>query len=247
MPLNGINLTDGQRNHRQPGRTLGFSKPSRFDDQRSWISVRWYNFHLKNRSHNNKNSRRSFGSKNSRDDDWNRTSAGFRFHASIHHLFLDGKYRDAKTFQRWPTMLKTLHWPIRVVWVFRLTQCVALFSTEMDLAVEQITEYYGADGKPSPVSRKSNRRLAAVKAKPVMHVRWLMTSTPPMMATTMTWLDAIQLENILKGRHQIESRNSFAFSDLRHIVAKTALCDNFNAVCNKKEKLRWKSFLDALL
>jgi len=100
VPLNGINLTDGQRNHRQPGRTLGFSKPSRFDDQRSWISVRWYNFHLKNRSHNNKNSRRSFGSKNSRDDDWNRTSAGFRFHASIHHLFLDGKYRDAKTFQR---------------------------------------------------------------------------------------------------------------------------------------------------
>ena len=59
-----------------------------------------------------------------------------------------------------------------------------------------------------------------------------------MMVTTMTWLDAIQLENILKGRHQIESRNSFAFSDLRHIVAKTALCDNFNAVCNKKEKLR---------
>ena len=59
-----------------------------------------------------------------------------------------------------------------------------------------------------------------------------------MMATTMTWLNAIQLENNLEGRHQIESRNSFAFSDLRHIVAKTALCDNFNAVCNKKEKLR---------
>ena len=33
-----FNLTDGQRNRRQPGKTLGFSKPSRFDDRRSWKS-----------------------------------------------------------------------------------------------------------------------------------------------------------------------------------------------------------------
>jgi hypothetical protein len=32
---------------------------------------------------------------------------------------------------------------VRVVWVFRTTQWVALVTTDMDLYVAQITEYYG--------------------------------------------------------------------------------------------------------
>ena len=44
-----------------------------------------------------------------------------------------------------------------------------------------------------------------------------------------------------------KGRNSFAFSDLRHIIAKAALSDDFNLVCNKKQKLPRKSFVDALL
>jgi len=50
-----FNLTDGQRNRHQPGKTLEVSKQNRFDDWISWTSVRWYNFHLKWRSHNDKN------------------------------------------------------------------------------------------------------------------------------------------------------------------------------------------------
>ena len=53
-----FNLTDGQRNRRQPGRILGVSKQSRYDNWRSWILVWWYNFHLKNRSHNDENKER---------------------------------------------------------------------------------------------------------------------------------------------------------------------------------------------
>jgi hypothetical protein len=37
--------------------------------------------------------------------------------------------------------------PVRVVWVFRKTQWVALFTTDLDLSVSQIIEYYGARWK----------------------------------------------------------------------------------------------------
>lgn len=41
--------------------------------------------------------------------------------------------------------------------------------------------------------------------------------------------------------------NSFAFSDLRHIIAKAALSKNFNRVCDKHDKSPQKSFVDTLL
>jgi len=68
-----------------------------------------------------------------------------------------------------------------------------------------------------------------------------------MMAATITWIYGTRLENIPQRRHKVKGRNSFAFSDLRHIIAKAALSDDFNAVCNKKQKLPRKSFVDALL
>lgn len=44
-------------------------------------------------------------------------------------------------------MLKTLKRSVRVVWVFRKTRWIALFSTDLSLSVEQIVEYYGARWK----------------------------------------------------------------------------------------------------
>ena len=44
-------------------------------------------------------------------------------------------------------MLKTLRCPVRVVWVYRQTQWVALVTTALDLSVEQIVEYYAARWK----------------------------------------------------------------------------------------------------
>ncbi|TVQ92603.1 MAG: transposase, partial [Chromatiaceae bacterium] len=41
-------------------------------------------------------------------------------------------------------MLKTLRCPVRVVWVYRKTQWVALMTTDITLSVEQIVEYYSA-------------------------------------------------------------------------------------------------------
>jgi hypothetical protein len=44
-------------------------------------------------------------------------------------------------------MLKTLECPVKVVWIYRKTRWVALFSTDLTLSVEQVIEYYGARWK----------------------------------------------------------------------------------------------------
>jgi len=49
-----------------------------------------------------------------------------------------------------------------------------------------------------------------------------------MMAATITWIYGARLENIPERRHKVRGRNSFAFSDLRHIIAKAALTHDFD-------------------
>lgn len=57
----------------------------------------------------------------------------------------------------------------------------------------------------------------------------------------------IRLKNTPERHHKVKGRNRFAFSDLRHIIAKVALSDDFNAVCCKEQQLPRKSFMNALL
>jgi len=173
-------------------------------------------------------------------------AAGFISHSSIHHVFLYGKYRDVNAFSK-TVMLKTLKCPVRVVWVFRKTQWIALFSTDMELSIEQIIEYYGARWKIESGFKEIKQDIGSSKSQArnahavINHINF------SMMATTITWIYGTQLESIPDRRHKVKGRNSFAFSDLRHIIAKAALSDDFNAVCNKQQKLPRKSFVDALL
>ena len=173
-------------------------------------------------------------------------AAIFISHASIYNVFLYGKYREVKAFSK-TVMLKTLKCQVRVVWVFRKTQWVALFSTDMNLSVEQIIEYYGARWKIESGFKEIKQDIGSSKSQArnahavINHINF------SMMAATITWLYATRLENIPDRRHKVKGRSSFAFSDLRHIIAKAALSDDFNAVCNKKQKLPRKSFVEALL
>ena len=57
-----------------------------------------------------------------------------------------------------------------------------------------------------------------------------------MMAAAVTWVYAIKLENTPDRRHIVRGRNSFAFSDVRHIIAKAALNRDFDIVCSKPSK-----------
>ncbi len=173
-------------------------------------------------------------------------AARFISHASIHRVFLYGKYRDVNAFSK-TVMLKTLKCSVRVVWVFRKTQWVALFSTDMDLSIEQIIEYYGARWKIESGFKEIKQDIGSSKSQTrnahavINHINF---ST---MAATITWIYGTRLENTPERRHKVKGRNSFAFSDLRHIIANTALNDDFDAVCHKQEKLSRKSFVSALL
>jgi len=173
-------------------------------------------------------------------------AARFISHASVYHVFLYGKYRDVNAFSK-TVMLKTLKCPVRVVWVFRKTQWIALFSTDMDLSVEQIIEYYGARWKIESGFKEIKQDIGSSKTQArnahavINHINF------SMMAVAIIWIYGTRLENIPERRHKVKGRNSFAFSDLRHIIAKAALADDFNVVCNKKQKLPRKSFVDALL
>ncbi|MBC8393179.1 MAG: transposase [Deltaproteobacteria bacterium] len=173
-------------------------------------------------------------------------AARFISHASIHRVFLYGKYRDVNAFSA-TVMLKTLKCPVRVVWVFRKTQWVALFSTDMDLSIEQIIEYYGARWKIESGFKEIKQDIGSSKSQTRNSYAVINHINFSMMAATITWIYGTRLENIPERRHKVRGRNSFAFSDLRHIIAKAALSDDFNAVCNKEQKLPRKSFVDVLL
>ncbi len=58
--------------------------------------------------------------------------------AKTYRVNLYGKQREAKAYDL-VVMVKTLKRPIRVVWIFRRTQWIALFST--DLGIIGHTDY----------------------------------------------------------------------------------------------------------
>jgi hypothetical protein len=87
--------------------------------------------------------RRKYGKRLGSATDMARTVQQWATHYSVN---LYGKHREVWAYDR-IVMLKTLKCPVRVVWVFRKTQWVALFTTDLDLSVSQIIEYYGAKWK----------------------------------------------------------------------------------------------------
>lgn len=70
-------------------------------------------------------------------------AARFRPFASEHNVNLYGRIKTVVAYER-VVMLKTLKCAVKVVWVYRKTQWVALFSTDLTLSVQQVIEYYGA-------------------------------------------------------------------------------------------------------
>jgi len=173
-------------------------------------------------------------------------AARMKTKASTHHVFLYGHYREVMVATK-VSMLKTLKCPVRVVWVFRKTQWVALFSTDLNLSIEQIIEYYGARWKIESGFKEIKQDIGSSKSQTrnahavINHINF------SMMATTVTWIYGARLENIPKRRHKVRGRNSFAFSDLRHIIAKAALSENFDAFCRNHPKSLKKSFINTLL
>jgi hypothetical protein len=137
--------------------------------------------------------------------------------------------------------------PVRVVWVYRQTQWLALFTTDLRLSVEQIIELYGArwkiesgfkELKPEIGSQKSQTRNAYAVTNPLQFC---------MMAVALTWIYAARLRPDPERRHKVKGRTSFAFSDVRRIIAEAALDENFEGVCPKPTQSPRNSLVTALL
>ncbi|WP_162473000.1 transposase [Methylotuvimicrobium alcaliphilum] len=52
-----------------------------------------------------------------------------------------------------------------------------------------------------------------------------------MMATTITWIYSDRIKADPQRRHQAKGRTSFAFSDVRRLIAEASLSENFDRVC----------------
>jgi hypothetical protein len=159
---------------------------------------------------------------------------------------LYGKLRKVLAYDR-VVMQKTLKCPIRVVWVYRRTQWVALFSTDLTLSVAEIIEYYGARWKIEAGFKELKRDIGSAETQnrnPVAvnnHLNFCM------MASSLVWIYGCRLDKTPSRRHAVTGRNHFAFSDVRRLVAQAALDKDFQLLCPVPRKSVVNTLVAALM
>jgi hypothetical protein len=170
----------------------------------------------------------------------------FRHLAERCTVHLYGKSREVLFYEQ-VFMVKTLKCPVRVVWVYRKTRYVALFTTDLRLSVEQIISLYGARWKIESGFKELKQEIGSQKSQTrnayavTNHLQFCM------MAVTLTWIYAARLRPNPQRRHKVKGRTSFAFSDVRRIIAEAALSGDFEGVCPKPTSPPDKSLVTAML
>ena len=144
-------------------------------------------------------------------------------------------------------MMKTLKCQVKVVWVFRGNQWVALFSTDINLSAEKIIEYYGARWKIEAGFKELKRDIGSADTQTRTPFAVINHLNFCLIATTLTWIYADKIEKAPSRRHAITGRRHFAFSDIRRCIAKEALDNNFNRVFPVPHKTIINSIVDTLL
>ena len=166
--------------------------------------------------------------------------------AKEYDVNLYGRARTVLAFDR-IVMLKTLKTQVRIVWVYRKTQWIALFSTDLSLSVGEIIEYYGARWKIEAAFKELKQDIGSAETQ-TRHPNAVMNHLHfCMMATSLTWIYASRLEKTPSRRHAVCGRNHFAFSDVRRLIAETALHDNFSSLFPVPLKSVVNSLVSALL
>ncbi len=161
-------------------------------------------------------------------------------------VFLYGKQREVMVYSR-NLMSKNLKREIKVVWVYRKTRFVAFFTTDLSLSVDEIVEYYGARWKIESGFKELKQEIGSAKTQTRNSFAVENHLNFCMMASTVTWIYASKLVNAPDRRHKIKGRNSFAFSDIRKIIAKVVLSDEFNRAFPVVQQTPQKSFINTLL
>ncbi len=144
-------------------------------------------------------------------------------------------------------MLKTLKCLVRVVWVYRRTRWVALFTTDLTLSVTEIIEYYGARWKIEACFKELKQDIGSAETQTRNPMAVTNHLDFCMMATSITWIYACRLEKTPNRRHTVKGRDHFAFSDVRRLVAEAALHSDFALLCPPPGKTVTNSFVSVLL
>jgi hypothetical protein len=173
-------------------------------------------------------------------------AAKYKHLANEYKVNLYGRLRTVIAYDR-VVMLKTLRCAVRVVWVYRKTQWVALFSTDLTLSVQQIIEYYGARWKIEAAFKELKRDIGSAETQ-TRHPNAVLNHLHfCMMATSVTWIYASRLAKTPSRRHIVKGRNHFAFSDVRRLIAEAALDDNFGILFPVPRKSVVNSLVSVLL
>ena len=166
--------------------------------------------------------------------------------AKRYTLDLYGRQREVWAHDKL-LMLKTLKCAVRVVWVYRKTQWIALYTTDLELSVEQIIEYYGARWKIEAGFKEIKQEIGSSKSQTwnphavTNHLNFCM------MATTVTWIYAERLEYTPQRCYATNNRKHFAFADVRKLITQDALDENFIILCPRPGKPQPNSFIQALV
>jgi len=167
-------------------------------------------------------------------------------YAITYSVNLYGKQREVVAYDR-IVMLKTLKCPVRVVWIYRKSSWIALFTTDLDLSVEQIIEYYGARWKIESGFKEIKQEIGSAKSQTrnphavTNHLNFCM------MAATVTWIYADHIDNTPQRCYAVNNRQHFAFSDVRKLITQAALDKDFITVCPRPGKPTQNSFISAIL
>jgi len=158
-----------------------------------------------------------------------------RGEARAYTLKLYGRVREVMAGDRL-VMLKTLRCPVRVVWVFRNAQWLALVTTDLALTVAQIIEFYGARWKIEAGFREIKQEIGSAETQTrnpdavTNHLNFCMT------AATITWIYGTHLDKAPARRYATANRTEYAFADLRRALAKDLGGQGFGIDCEIPSK-----------
>lgn len=148
---------------------------------------------------------------------------GMRAKAQTYTLHVYSGQREVLAAER-VVMLKTLRCAVRVVWIYRRRQWLALLTTDLTLSVAQIIEYYSARWKIESGFREIKQEIGSAHTQTrnpdavTNHLNFCM------FATAVVWLYAIHLPKAPTRRYRSKNTTEYTFADVRrelsHFIAK---------------------------
>jgi hypothetical protein len=173
-------------------------------------------------------------------------AAALQSEARTYTLNLYGGVREVTAAERL-VMLKTLHCQVRVVWVFRRTQWIALVTTDLALSVAQIIEFYGARWKIESGFREIKQEIGSAETQTrnpdavTNHLNFCLA------ATTLTWIYGAHLAKAPPRRYATAKRTEYAFGDLRRALAKDLGDQGFGIDCQGNDKATRNPLIAAVM